>query len=46
MKSFEEFFKNEVLAVELIDEENSGEYSESFQIGDQQVTFGLTRTNI
>ena len=43
---FEEFFKNEVLAVELIDEENSGEYSESFQIGDQQVTFGLTRTNI
>jgi isoleucyl-tRNA synthetase len=46
LKSFEEFFKNEVLAVELIDEENSGEYSESFQIGDQQVTFGLTRTNI
>ena len=46
LKSFEEFFKNEVLAVELIDEENSGEYNESFQIGDQQVKFGLKRINI
>jgi isoleucyl-tRNA synthetase len=46
LKSFENFFKNEVLAVELIDEENPGEYNESFQIGDQQVTFGLKRINI
>ena len=46
LKSFEEFFKNEVLAVELIDEENPGEYNECFQIGDQQVTFGLKRINV
>ena len=46
IKSFEDFFKNEVLAVELVEEENAGEYNGSFQIGDQKVQFGLERVNI
>jgi len=46
IRAFEAFFKNEVLAVELIDENNPGEFSDSFQIGDQQVKFGLKRVKI
>ncbi|MEA1881763.1 MAG: isoleucine--tRNA ligase [Candidatus Marinimicrobia bacterium] len=46
IKSFEDFFKNEVLAVELIERENTGEYNGSFRIGDQEVQFGLERVNI
>ena len=43
IRSFEEFFKNEVLAVELIEEDQSGEFSDAFQIGDQKVQLGLKR---
>jgi len=43
IRSFEEFFKNEVLAVELIEENQSGEFSDAFQIGDQKVRLGLKR---
>jgi len=43
IRSFEGFFKNEVLAVELIEEDQSGEFSDSFQIGDQKIEFGLNR---
>ncbi len=43
IRSFEGFFKNEVLAVELIEEDQSGEFSDSFQIGDQKIKFGLKR---
>ena len=43
IRSFEGFFKNEVLAVELIEEDQSGEFSDSFQIGDQKIEFGLKR---
>ncbi|MEO2159857.1 MAG: DUF5915 domain-containing protein, partial [bacterium] len=43
IRSFEGFFKNEVLAVELIEEDQSGEFSDAFQIGDQKVQLGLKR---
>ena len=43
IRSFEGFFKNEVLAVELIEEDQSGEFSDSFLIGDQKIEFGLKR---
>ncbi|MDC0235210.1 class I tRNA ligase family protein, partial [Candidatus Marinimicrobia bacterium] len=43
IRLFEEFFKNEVLAVELIEENQSGEFSDVFQIGDQKVRLGLKR---
>jgi len=43
IRSFEGFFKNEVLAVELIEENQSGEFSDAFQIGDQKVRLGLKR---
>ncbi|MBC8346598.1 MAG: isoleucine--tRNA ligase [Candidatus Marinimicrobia bacterium] len=43
IRSFEAFFKNEVLAVELIEDYQPGEFSEPFQIGDQKVKFGLQR---
>jgi isoleucyl-tRNA synthetase len=43
IRSFEGLFKNEVLAVELIEEDQSGEFSDSFQIGDQNIEFGLKR---
>ncbi|MDG2397932.1 MAG: class I tRNA ligase family protein, partial [Candidatus Marinimicrobia bacterium] len=43
IRSFEGFFKNEVLAVELIEENQSGEFSDVFQIGDQKVRLGLKR---
>ena len=46
IQSFEEFFKNEVLAVELIDQEPEGEIKAEFQIGSQTVHFGLERVNI
>ena len=46
IQSFEEFFKNEVLAVELIDQEPEGEIKAKFQIGSQTVHFGLERVNI
>ena len=46
IRSFEEFFKNEVLAVELVNENKTGEFADQFQIGDQQVQFGLERVNI
>ena len=41
-----DFFKNEVLAVELVNEDKTGEFTDQFQIGDQQVQFGLERVNI
>jgi isoleucyl-tRNA synthetase len=43
IRSFEGFFKNEVLAVELIEEDQSGEFSDAFQIGNQKVQLGLKR---
>jgi isoleucyl-tRNA synthetase len=43
ISSFEKLFKNEVLAVDLIKESKTGEYSESFQIGNQNVEFGIER---
>ena len=43
ISSFEKLFKNEVLAVDLIKESKTGEYSESFQIGNQNVQFGIER---
>ena len=46
IQSFEEFFKNEVLAVELVNDEASGEYTGELQIGGQTVHFGLERVNI
>ena len=46
IRSFEDFFKNEVLAVELVNEDKAGEFTDQFQIGDQQVQFGLERVNI
>ena len=46
IRSFEEFFKNEVLAVKLVNENKTGEFADQFQIGDQQVQFGLERVNI
>jgi len=46
IRSFEEFFKNEVLAVDLIEDYQSGDFSESFNIGDQEVHFGLQRVII
>ena len=46
IRSFEEFFKNEVLAVELVNENKTAEFADQFQIGDQQVQFGLERVNI
>ena len=46
IRSFEEFFKNEVLAVELVNKNKTGEFADQFQIGDQQVKFGLERVNI
>ena len=46
IRSFEDFFKNEVLAVDLVNEDNPGEFRDHFQIGDQQVEFGLERVNI
>ena len=46
IRSFEEFFKNEVLAVELVNKNKTGVFADQFQIGDQQVKFGLERVNI
>jgi len=46
IRSFEEFFKNEVLAVELVNKNKTGVFADQFQIGDQQVQFGLERVNI
>ena len=46
IRTFEDFFKNEVLAVELVNEDKTGEFSDQFQIGNQQVQFGLKRVNI
>ena len=46
IRFFEDFFKNEVLAVELVNEDKAGEFTDQFQIGDQQVQFGLERVNI
>ena len=46
IRSFEEFFKNEVLAVELVNENKTAEFADQFQIGEQQVQFGLERVNI
>ena len=46
VRSFESFFKNEVLAVELIDKESPGEYSASFKIGDQTVQLAIERVNL
>lgn len=43
ISSFEKLFKNEVLAVDLIKKSKTGEYSESFQIGNQNVEFGIER---
>ena len=43
ISSFEKLFKNEVLAVDLIDESNTGEYSETFQIRNQNIQFGIER---
>ena len=45
VRSFESFFKNEVLAVELIDKESPGEYSASLKIGDQTVQMSIERVN-
>ena len=41
--SFENLFKNEVLAVDLIKESKIGEYSESFQVANQNIQFGIER---
>ena len=41
--SFEKLFKNEVLAVALIKESKIGEYSESFQVANQNIQFGIER---
>jgi len=41
--SFEKLFKNEVLAVDLIKESKIGEYSESFQVANQNIQFGIER---
>jgi isoleucyl-tRNA synthetase len=43
ISSFEKLFKNEVLAVDLIKESKTGEYSETFKIGDQNIQFGIER---
>jgi len=43
LSSFEKLFKNEVLAVDLIKESKTGEYSETFKIGDQNIQFGIER---
>ena len=46
VRSFESLFKNEVLAVELIDKESPGEYSASFKINDQTVQLAIERVNL
>jgi isoleucyl-tRNA synthetase len=43
ISSFETLFKNEVLAVDLIKESKTGEYSENFKIGNQNIQFGIER---
>jgi isoleucyl-tRNA synthetase len=43
ISSFEKLFKNEVLAVDLIKESKTGEYSETFKISDQNIQFGIER---
>ena len=43
ISSFEKLFKNEVLAVDLINESKTGEYSETFQIKNQNIKFGIER---
>ena len=44
--SFEELFKNEVLATEIYYEFNEGDFSDKFVINDQEVQFGLKRVKI
>ena len=41
--SFEELFKNEVLAVNLINESRTGEYTETVKIGNQNIKFSIER---
>jgi len=43
ISSFETLFKNEVLAVDIIKESKTGEYSENFKIGNQNIQFGIER---
>jgi len=43
ISSFESLFKNEVLAVDLIKESKTGEYSENFKIGNQNIQIGIER---
>ena len=43
ISSFERLFKNEVLAVDMINESKTGEYSETFQIANQNIKFGIER---
>ena len=43
ISSFEKLFKNEVLAVDMINESKTGEYSEAFQIANQNIKFGIER---
>jgi isoleucyl-tRNA synthetase len=44
--SFEELFKNEVLATEIYYEFNEGDFSDKFVMNGQEVQFGLKRVKI
>ena len=46
ISTFEELFKNEVLATEIYYEFNKGDFSDKFVIDGQEVQFGLERANI
>jgi uncharacterized protein with von Willebrand factor type A (vWA) domain len=44
--SFEELFKNEVLATEIYYEFNEGDFSDKFVMNGQEVQFSLKRVKI
>ena len=46
ISSFEELFKNEVLATEVYYEFSKGDFSDKFVIDGQEVQFGLERVKI
>jgi len=43
IKAYEDYFKNETLTVNMIDEFQSGEYEESFEIKGTSIKIGINR---
>jgi len=46
IKTFKDLLMSEVLAVEIIESKNGGEFSGSFELKDQVFTVGLERVTI